>query len=525
MPASPSPTSDTTKLQPTPLDQFVAMLGLSETDLLTTVRDYVAWQSTRRATEFAPSEDDDVDLRTYLLELRIAGAHREMVEKKTAALKRFYAWARDEGLIESSPFDEFNFDRPLLSRDQIRRRQDTLNADPHEREIARLRALNRLAEHLNRSTELQNTLDVALQTLVEIMGLRTAWAFLWTEAGLTTQFASVAPPHDFALGAACGLPPGLEDDNCHHLRQPPDCHCQYLMREGLLPRAVNVVECTRLQASAREAGDNRGLLFHATVPLISQGQPLGIINVATDEWQFLSAADLQLLSAVGAQVAAALERARLFARSAELGAVEERNRLAREIHDTLAQGLTAITLQLETADALLEAGNHPARARQAVQQALTLTRANLEEARRSVLDLRAAPLESRTLAEALAALVAEWSEQWTLPMRFEVTGGQHPLPPRVETSLYRIAQEALSNIVHHAQARRVVLQLAVTPVQVRLTIADDGHGFDSSQIPKGRYGLIGLNERVHLLGGKLQLESGPGAGSRIEVTIPLEHKA
>ncbi len=507
------------------LDPFATTLASGETDLLLAVRDYLAWQSTRRATEFTPSEDDDVDLRTYFLELRIAGAHREAVEKTTAALRRFYVWARDEGQIESSPFDEFNFDRPLLSRDQIRRRQDTLAADPHAREIARLRALNRLAEHLNRSVDLQTALDVTLTTLVEIMGLHTAWAFLWTEAGLTTHFAGVVPPHDFALGAACGLPPGLERDDCRHLRKPPDCHCQYLMREGLLPRAVNVVECTRLQASTREAGDNRGLLFHATVPLISQGQSLGIINVATDEWQFLSAADLQLLSAVGAQVAVALERAQLFARSVELGAVEERNRLAREIHDTLAQGLTAITLQLETADALLEAGTPPARARPAVQQALALTRANLEEARRSVLDLRATPLEGRTLAEALAALVAEWSEQWPMPMEFEVIGGKHSLPPRVETSLYRIAQEALSNIVRHAAARQIALQLAVTPVHVRLTIEDDGHGFDSSQIPKGRYGLIGLNERVHLLGGKLRLESSSGAGTRIEVTIPLEHKA
>ncbi|MGH2524976.1 MAG: histidine kinase, partial [Anaerolineales bacterium] len=340
-----------------------------------------------------------------------------------------------EGLIEVSPFDEFNFDRPLLSRDQIRRRQSAFSVDPHEREIARLHALNRLAEHLNRSTDLQTALDVTLRTVVETMGLQTAWIFLWTEAGLTGYLLHAPAPHDFVLGADCGLPPGLEHDNHFYLREPPDCHCQYLLRDGLLRRAVNVVECTRLQDSEEAHGDNRGLLFHATVPLIAQGQPLGILNVATDEWQFLSAADLQLLSAVGAQVAVAIERAGLFARSAELGAAEERNRLAREIHDTLAQGLAAITLQLETADALLEAGanaNLP-HARQAVQEALALTRANLEEARRSVLDLRAAPLEGRTLAEALAELGErpEWAARWEVQVNVRVTGPNRSLPARV----------------------------------------------------------------------------------------------
>jgi two-component system NarL family sensor kinase len=506
------------------LDRFAASLSASESESLDAFRDYAAWRAARKPGEFAPSDDDDVDIRNYLLDLRIAGAGRKKLGWQVAALKRFYAWARDEGLIESSPFDDYNFDRPLLSRNEIRRRQDALTADPREREIARLRALNRLADQLNRSTEMQTALDATLETVVEIMGLQTAWVFLWTESGLTKYLPNVPAPHDFALCADCGLPPGLEQRHEYYLRQPGDCHCQALLRRGHLTRAVNVVECTRLQDAAEAAGDTRGLLFHATVPLVVQDQPVGIINVATDEWQFLSAADLQLLSAVGAQASVALERARLFARSAELGAAEERNRLAREIHDTLAQGLTAIALQLETADALLEAGTDSAHARHAVRQALTLTRQNLDEARRSVFDLRAAPLEGRTLAEALDALAQEWSARWKLPVAFEVSGSPHPLPLRVEASLYRMAQEALTNVVRHSKARRAALHLAVTARHVQLTIADDGKGFDPSQTPKGRYGLIGISERVKLLGGKFRLESQPGAGTRLEVKIPLKRR-
>ena len=506
------------------LDRFAASLATAEAESLAAVRDYIAWQVNRRGGEFAPDANDDVDLRTYLLELRLGGARRAAVEQATAALRRFYAWARGEGLIQANPFDEFNFDRPLLSRDQIRRRQDNLGADPQERENARLRALNRLAERLNRSTDLQTALDVTLETLVEIMGLQTAWIFLGAETGLTKYLPHARGPHDLMLAAHRGLPPGLTDDDYYHLCQPPDCHCQYLWREKQLRRAVNVVECTRLQDSAEAAGDNRGLLFHATVPLVVQDEPVGILNVATDEWQFLSAADLQLLSAVGAQASVAMERARLFAESVELGAAEERNRLAREIHDTLAQGLTAITLQLETADTLLEARADAARAREAVQHALALARLNLEEARRSVLDLRAAPLEGRTLAEALAALAAEWSQKSSVPAQFGATGVDRRLPLRVEASLFRAAQEGLSNIARHARARRAAIQLDTAPDQVRLVIKDDGRGFDSSQIPQGRFGLVGLNERVRLLGGKLSLESSPGQGTRIEVTIPLERR-
>jgi two-component system NarL family sensor kinase len=136
--------------------------------------------------------------------------------------------------------------------------------------------------------------------------------------------------------------------------------------------------------------------------------------------------------------------------------------------------------------------------------------------------LRAAPLEGRTLVEALAALAATWTAQERRPVNFNATGGIRPLPVRLEVGLYRIAQEALTNIARHAQARQVNLELLTTPEQIRLSIEDDGQGFDPDDVPPGRYGLIGLNERAKLLGGGLRLESGSGAGTRIEVTIPLD---
>jgi two-component system NarL family sensor kinase len=202
--------------------------------------------------------------------------------------------------------------------------------------------------------------------------------------------------------------------------------------------------------------------------------------------------------------------------------LEERNRLAREIHDTLAQGLAGITLQLETAEALLESGV-PAEAVQAsVEQALSSARQNLEDARRSVLDLRAAPLEGRSLPEALARLVSDFNQRGDLQVAHRLEGANQPLPARVEAGLYRVAQEALENAAQHSGARNADLHLSITPEQVVLEITDDGRGFEPGQIPTGRFGLAGINERVRLLGGSLELKSSPGAGTVVRATVPLD---
>jgi two-component system NarL family sensor kinase len=247
-----------------------------------------------------------------------------------------------------------------------------------------------------------------------------------------------------------------------------------------------------------------------------------MLNVASVDWRELSDDDLRLLYTVGDLLSIAVERARLFARRIEFGAAEERNRIAREIHDTLAQGLAAIALQLETSDALLEAGSNIERARQAVQHALGLARTNLEEARRSVLDLRAAPLEGRTLAEAITQLAEEYAIKGKLRLELDVNGENRPLPQRIEGGLYRMAQEALTNIIRHARAARMTVQLTTTPEQIKLIVEDDGLGFEPSEVPRGRYGLIGLNERAKLLGGTLELCSSPGEGTWVEVTVPLK---
>ena len=365
-----------------------------------------------------------------------------------------------------------------------------------------LSVLNEIAQALNGSVDLDQALHTALAQVAKLLDLQTGWVWLLDED--TGQSY---------LAAAQDLPPVLVQKP---RKMEGSCYCLRTYRKGDLDGAanVNVVACSRLEGLV--AGTD-GLQYHSCIPLYAYGRKLGVMNVASTDWRELSPEDLQLLYTVGDMISIAIERARLFDRSARLGAVEERNRLAREIHDTLAQGLTAVSLQLESADALLENEVDTHRIRKVVQQAIALTRANLEEARRSVLDLRAAPLEGRTLTEALQLL----ADQAEIPVQMLVTGANRPLSPRVEIGLYRMAQEALTNVGRHAEANKAWLEVTMSPEKVKLVVADNGRGFDPEQIPQNRYGLVGMNERVKLLHGRLHVESSPGQGTRLEVTIPL----
>jgi two-component system NarL family sensor kinase len=369
-----------------------------------------------------------------------------------------------------------------------------------------LEVLNKVANGLNESVDLSESLTTTLSLVADLLGLRTGWVWLLHE--------DTAEPY---LAAAQDLPPGLAN---HPQRLEGWCYCLETFRDGDLTGAanVNVVTCSRL----RWLGEGtEGLRYHASIPLYARGRKLGVLNVASAEWRSLSPDDLRILHTIGDMLGLAVERARLYAHRAETGATEERNRVAREIHDTLAQGLAGIALRLDAADALLETDAERARIRALVIDALSLTRASLEETRRTMLDLRAAPLEGRTLAEALKDLVATLETSAGPRFDLVLTGATQPLPPRVEVGLYRIAQEAIGNAVRHASATKIVVILVATPERVKLNIIDDGTGFDADEVQASRFGLVGMRERARLLGGSLRVRSAVGKGTRMEVLVTL----
>lgn len=202
----------------------------------------------------------------------------------------------------------------------------------------------------------------------------------------------------------------------------------------------------------------------------------------------------------------------------ELAVTRERNRLAREIHDTLGHYLTVVNVQLEAARAVHE--HDPVRARAALDKAQSLTQEGLQEIRRSVATLRASPLDNRSLADALPQIVAENCAAG-LTVELLVVGVARSLSPPAELTLYRAAQEGLTNVRKHAPASRATLRLDFErPARACLSVSDDGPGAPPDAVNQNGFGLLGLRERAQLLGGAVRIRTAPGQGFNLEVEVP-----
>ena len=214
-------------------------------------------------------------------------------------------------------------------------------------------------------------------------------------------------------------------------------------------------------------------------------------------------------------------QAELAAAGRREGALEERQRLAREIHDTLAQGFTSIVLHLETAEQALPGDLE--KLRKHIDLARSTARTSLDQARRVVQDLRPDLLEKQSLPEAIERSAARWSHEAGIQVTTKTTGNQIILHPDIEVTLLRAAQEALNNIRKHAQASAVQLTLSYMDDLVILDVQDNGVGLDGAQPStlSGGYGLRAMRERVAICGGSVTLESEPGEGTTVVVTIPL----
>jgi signal transduction histidine kinase len=292
--------------------------------------------------------------------------------------------------------------------------------------------------------------------------------------------------------------------------------------------APGIAEGAPLEAMAAETIRNSRPLRRRAGAGILLGWPLatrhGLVGaLAVDTETTPSADKRRLLQAVADQVALALRTSLLSAAGREHAVLEERTRLAREIHDTLAQQLTGIVIQLEAADTLVERGSD--RARQSVAIARDLARAALQEARRSVWNLRPAPLAAAGLVAALEREVRAWESRSGIAARFRKrsVAARPSLQPASEVALLRTVQEALSNVARHSGAAAVTVTLKADGDEIVLTVHDDGVGFDAASEPPRSdcFGLEGMRERVRLAGGTLIVMSSPGAGTEITARLPL----
>ena len=211
--------------------------------------------------------------------------------------------------------------------------------------------------------------------------------------------------------------------------------------------------------------------------------------------------------------------ARYATTTEQLAVSQERNRLARELHDTLAHSLSGVTVQLEAVQALWDV--QPQGARQMLDQALEATQSGLTEARRALGSLRASPLDDLGLSLAITDMAKSTAARANLRLELDAQNHLEKLAPEVEQCVYRVAQEAIANVARHAEATSLSVSLRHDARVLTLTIADDGHGFDPAQVNEARYGLQGLRERAEMVGALLQVDSGMKIGTTIQLVVPL----
>jgi signal transduction histidine kinase len=321
-------------------------------------------------------------------------------------------------------------------------------------------------------------------------------------------------------GFATFITSGMTDAQYEALGELPRTHGMLgAMLETAEPyRTHNIQEDPRFEGWPSAHPNMRTFLG---VPIVSRGEVIGSFYLTEKKGARgadFTAEDEELIRTLAAHAAIAIENARLHERSRELSTIEERKRLARELHDSVTQTLFSIGLTAEAATELVEAD--PARAREQLGHLQELTRAAMGEMRSLIFELRPAELETEGLAAALRKHVDVIRRLHEQDIELCVEGDRR-LPPHVEKGLLRIAQEALGNAVRHSGARSVTLTLAARDSVVSLRVEDDGHGFDPEEAVtrSRRLGLTSMRERAEALGGTLAIDSEQGRGTTVDVEV------
>jgi signal transduction histidine kinase len=365
-----------------------------------------------------------------------------------------------------------------------------------------LATLNAIAAQVSQSLDLGEILNNALDEVLAVMGMESGQAFRLDEE--TGTLISMAHR-------------GLSGEFVRYTQRLP-------LEAGLAGQAARQGQPAVRQVAdypdgkLKDLAEGEGLHLVVSIPLMVHGRSVGALNLGTRGPRSVTLEELSLLAAIGHQIGVAVENARLYEQAQQLAVMKERNRLARDLHDSVTQALYGVTLyaeasarQLLLGDTSLAAG-HLCEIRETAQE-------SLREMRLLIFELRLPMLREDGLEAALQARLDAVEGRVGLATEFR-TDLKDPLAPDVEEGLYRIAQEALNNTLRHAQARSVSVYLHQNEQTVLLEIADDGVGFDPAEAQeRGGFGLRGMEERATRLGGVLMIDSKRGEGTKIRVEV------
>lgn len=282
--------------------------------------------------------------------------------------------------------------------------------------------------------------------------------------------------------------------------------------------AVIVIEDpSRAPAHLVPVMEGEGLRSLIEIPVVSPGgRPLGFFSIGYKTEHHVDEAEQRLLTALAERAAVAIDNAELHERAQHAASLEERQRLARELHDSVSQALYGIALGARTARALLD--RDPSAAVEPVDYVLSLAEAGLTEMRALIFELRPESLESEGLNAAIRKQVDAFQARHGIQVDF-VSCEEPDLPLAVKEAVYRIAQEALTNVLKHSRATEVGVAVTLTDSELKLKVADNGRGFDTTGDFAGHLGLHSMRERAEKVGGRLEIRSRVGAGTRITATF------
>jgi signal transduction histidine kinase len=367
-----------------------------------------------------------------------------------------------------------------------------------------LETLHEVGNALATETDLEQLLDLVVRRLRELLGARVV-ALALPSGSDELRFAAVAGADDL-LGTTLsrsGSKSGAvierrRSERIESVMDDPEVH----------------------QEVSRRIAARTGMW----VPLIARDQVIGVLEIHDKEGEDarFSHEDLRLAETFAARAAVAVELSQRVARDAMRRVVEaqelERRRLARELHDETGQALTSILLGLKPLEDALAGDPGRAAALAGLREQVVSA---LQDVRRLAVELRPAVLDDYGLVPALERLIDSFAEQSDVRVDFHSALGEARLPSEVETALYRVVQESLTNIVKHANARNVSVSLARRKSGVAAVIEDDGVGFDQRTVSQDGIGLLGMRERLALIDGRLEIESRPGAGTTLVAEVPV----
>ncbi|KKI52508.1 Nitrate/nitrite sensor protein [Staphylococcus equorum subsp. equorum] len=364
----------------------------------------------------------------------------------------------------------------------------------------RLALLKEIAEFLNVETETYSMMQGALKSLIQGSEFTTGWIFFIDDSG----------QHE--LVSHIDLPGALAKQNCKYMCEGT-CWCAQAYQNKKLTKASNIINCSRINLANRAYHDETdGVTHHATVPLRSGDEQFGLLNVATPHTTHYSEEDLEMLESVAFQIGSAIKRIWLTDQEKEAARISERNRLARDLHDSVNQMLFSVKLTAHAAEGI----TNEEVSRKAFQVIEQTSQQAVNEMRDLIWQLKPVGLE-----QGLVNALKKYSTLLQLELTVKVDGLIN-LPSIIEENIYRIIQEAMNNTKKHGGTTQIDLSLIQKDGYLTIDIVDQGKGFNINKSnPPDTHGLSNMRQRTKLINGKLEIDSTQNKGTTIHIAVPL----